>query len=54
LPPEERASFWQGAAKLDCVTLWFFWWNSNVMVSPGCAVILGGWKVKVAPPTMIL
>lgn len=29
------ASFWHGAAKLDCVTVWFFWWNSNVTVCPG-------------------
>jgi hypothetical protein len=49
-----EASISQGAAKLDCVTVWFFTWNSKVTVSPGCAVIFEGWKVKGPPPTMIL
>jgi len=26
-----------GLANVLCVAVWFFWWNSNVMVSPGCA-----------------
>jgi hypothetical protein len=51
---EVEASFRQGAAKLDWVAVWFFWWNSKVIVSPGCAVIFAGWKVKELPPTMIL
>ena len=41
-------------AKLDCMMVWFFWWNSKVMVSPGCAVIFVGWKVKLLPLTIIL
>jgi hypothetical protein len=48
----------QGASKVDCVTVWFFWWNSKVMVSPGCAVIFEGRKVRIValfgPPTKIL
>ena len=35
--------------------MWFFAWNSNVMTSPGCAVMFDGEKV-VAPvesPTMM-
>ena len=51
---ELEASIWQGLAKLDCVTVWFFWWNSKVMVSPGCAVIFEGSKTRVVPPTMTL
>jgi hypothetical protein len=51
---ELEESIWQGLAKLDCVTVWFFWWNSKVMVSPGCAVTFEGSKVRVVPPTMIL
>jgi hypothetical protein len=51
---ELEESIWQGLAKLDCVTVWFFWWNSKVMVSPGCAVIFEGSKVRAVPPTMTL
>jgi len=36
------------------VTVWFFWRNSKVTVSPGCAVIFGGWKIRLVPPTMTL
>jgi hypothetical protein len=36
------ASSAHGAAKELCVAVWFFCWNSNVIVSPGCAVMLLG------------
>jgi len=32
----------QGSAKVDCVAVWFFAWNSNVTVSPACAVMFEG------------
>jgi hypothetical protein len=51
---ELEESFWQGLAKLDCVAVWFFWWNSKVMVSPGCVVIFEGSNNRPVPPTMTL
>jgi len=32
----------QGVANDDCVTVWFFCWNWNMITSPTCAVILEG------------
>jgi hypothetical protein len=52
---EVDESIWQGAAKLDWVAVWFFWWNSNVIVSPGRAVMFAGWKFRpLVPPTITL
>jgi hypothetical protein len=52
---EVDESIWQGAAKLDWVAVWFFTWNSNVIVSPGWAVMFAGWKVRPpVPPTITL
>jgi len=44
----------QGAANELPVTVWFFWWNSKVIVSPTWAVMLGGLKAMTpVPPTII-
>ena len=44
-----------GLRKFDWVTVWFFWWNSKVTVSPMDAVIFGGLYAR-SPlaPTVIL
>lgn len=53
-PVLERRSR-QGTSKELAVTVWFFWWNSNVIVSPTWAVMLGGLNASTpVPPTMIL
>jgi len=36
----------QGAAKVDCVTVWFFEANTKVTISPAAAVILLGLYVN--------
>jgi len=45
----------QGAAKVDCVTVWFFATNTKLMVSFTLAVMLFGLYVRVPlAPTMIM
>jgi len=45
--------FWQGAAKVDWVTVWFLLWNWKAMTSPTEALRLVGLKVRLLlPPTM--
>lgn len=47
------ASGWHGAAKDDCVTVWFFGLKTNVTVSPGVAVTVFGLKESTElAPTM--
>jgi hypothetical protein len=44
-----------GFAKVLCVTVWFFCLNSNVMVSPGLALMLfGEYANTPGPPTVTL
>jgi hypothetical protein len=42
----------QGAANVDCVTVWFFGLKTNVTVSPAAAVTDGGVNVRPDWPTM--
>jgi len=43
----------QGAANELAVTVWFFCWNSKVIVSPTWVVMLGGLKAMTpVPPTI--
>jgi len=44
-----------GVSNELAVTVWFFWWNSKVTVSPICAVMFDGLYARMlGPPTMIL
>ena len=40
--PDVSSNASHGLRKLDCVTVWFLGWNSNVTVSPMEAVMLAG------------
>jgi hypothetical protein len=46
------ASGWHGAAKDDCVTVWFFGEKTNSTVSPGWAVTVFGLKASAPAPTV--
>lgn len=43
----------QGLSKLDCVTVWFFWWKVNRTMSPTFALTDGGLNFRTpGPPTI--
>lgn len=43
---------WQGAANVDCVTVWFLGWKMNSTVSPTDALIDGGVYSRPFWPTL--
>jgi len=43
IPAVGVVMFWQGAAKVDCVAVWFLDKNEKLMVSPTAAKTWLGW-----------